>query len=847
MKAKFYTLCGLMAACMALNATAQTLPNGTFEAWKSTCGNSYSPNDGELSTAQRPGVEPEGWNGSSVNQTLFVNVQKELISRGGDDNNGHVVMTNKFVGMMGIGSNAPAYVTFGNPWVYATIPVSDSDGGTFGGMEYAYKPDALKLSYRRTFGSEDTDKAEKAHIIAYLWNGTFTSTISSNTQVDDADRAIFGMTESTGDGQLIASVDYEISGEYTDWTDVTIPLEYVEENAALTPSKMNVILSSADYWTRANIKADNVLEADSVAFVFYNTAEAITIGGTAVEGFSSDVYEYDIPSTDLPAAEDVAVNTTSRFATAEVNVNADNATVAITVTNQGGADADGTTSRTYTLRYEQPVFTTAETITVGGVEVPGFASDTYDYLMQSYDLPTEDEISVDTTSEGVEVDVNIDTDNAIVTITITNPDAAEDEEGAVTTYTLRYYATFETAELLNGGFESWKDEAGDTYTSASGQLIPTARPGIEPAVWNGSSVNQMGLVQVELITRGGDDSDAHVVMTNEFAGLAPTLGSNAPAYVTYGQPWVYITIPVDGCDGGTFGGVGYGYKPDALALSYRRTFGEEDADKAEKAHVIAYLWDGTFTSTIAGESQVNDADRAILGMTESTGDGQLIASVDYEISGEYTDWTEAVIPLEYVEENAALTPSKMNVILSSADYWTRSNIKAGNVLEADNVRFVFHSTLADVTIDGIEDGWFAPDTYAYELNGTLPAEDEMTVTTAGRFATAETAVDEEDNTITVTVTNQGGADADGETSHTYTFTFTGSNGLDATATAATTVTAADGAVVIRAAQTVDVTVTDLSGRTVMMTTVGAGETRLGMPAGFYVVKAGNTVRKVVVE
>ena len=846
MKAKFYTLCGLMAACMALNATAQTLPNGTFEAWKSACGDTYSPNNGKLTTAQRPGVEPEGWNGSSVNQMGFVKV--ELVTRGGDDSDAHVVMTNEFAGLsQALGSNAPAYVTFGNPWVYATLPVSNSDGGTFGGMEYTYKPDALKLSYRRTFGSEDTGKAEKAHIIAYLWNGTFTSTISSNTQVDDADRAIFGMTESTGDGKLIASVDYEISGEHTDWTEAVIPLEYVEANATLTPSKMNVILSSADYWTRSNIKAGNVLEADDVAFVFYNTAEGITVGGTAVEGFSSDVYEYDIPSTDLPAAEDVAVNTTSPFATAEVNVNTDNATVTITVTNQGGADADGTTSRTYTLRYEQPVFTTAESITVGGVEVPGFASDTYDYLMQSYDLPTEDEISVDTTSEGVEVDVNIDTDNAIVTVTITNPDAAEGEEGAVTTYTLRYYATIETTELPNGGFESWKDEAGDTYTSTSGKLIPTARPGIEPAGWNGSSVNQMGLVQVELVKRGGDDNDAHVVMTNEFAGLAPTLGSNAPAYVTYGQPWVYITIPVEGCDGGTFGGVGYGYKPDALALSYRRTFGEEDTNKAEKAHVIAYLWDGTFTSTIAGETEVNDADRAILGMTESTGDGQLIASVDYEISGEYTDWTEAVIPLEYVEANAALTPSKMNVILSSADYWTRPNIKAGNVLEADDVRFVFHSTLADVTIDGIEDGWFAPDTYAYELNGTLPAEDEMTVTTAGRFATAETAVDEEDNTITVTVTNQGGADADGETSHTYTFTFTGSNGLDATATAATTVTAADGAVVIRAAQTVDVTVTDLSGRTVMMTTVGAGETRLGIPAGFYVVKAGNTVRKVVVE
>ena len=119
MKAKFYTLCGLMAACMALDATAQTLPNGTFEAWKSACGNSYSSSNGELSPAPRPGVEPEGWNGSSVSQMGIVKV--ELVTRGGDDSDAHTVMTNKFAGFLGIGSNAPAYVTFGNPWVFANI------------------------------------------------------------------------------------------------------------------------------------------------------------------------------------------------------------------------------------------------------------------------------------------------------------------------------------------------------------------------------------------------------------------------------------------------------------------------------------------------------------------------------------------------------------------------------------------------------------------------------------------------------------------------------------------------------------------------------------------------------
>lgn len=760
MRTKIYALCGLLSASMTV-VTAQDVVNGDFETWKEAAGSSYVPSGGELTTTQRPGIEPEGWNGSSVNQ---MSVTKELVTKGGNDNDAHVVITSDFVGVSigswSMGSNAPGYITLGNPWVYATIPVENSDGGTFGGMEYGFKPDALSLSFKRTFGEEDTEKAEKAHIIAYLWNGTFTSTISDNTQVQDADRAILGKTAATGDGKLIASVDYEITGEYSEWEDVTIPLEYVDANAGETPTKMNIVLSSADYWTRGNIKAGNVLEVDDVHYLFYSKLTDIKVGGTSVEGFDGDTYTYKVQSYDLPTAEEVEAVTASPFADTEVTVDEANATVSIVVTNQGGTDADGKQSHTYTLLYN-------------------------------------------TTMEG--------------------------------------------QDLYNGDFELWDEAAGYSFTSAEKTLSPALRPGVEPTGWQGSSVNQFGLVQEELVTRGGDDDNAYAVMTNKFVGIS-VLGSNAPAYLTYGDPWLYIDMTdLSKCDGGTFGGTAYGYRPDALALSYRRTFGEEDTEKAEKAHVIAYLWNGTFTSTIAGETEVNDADRAVLGMSESTGDGKLIASVDYEIEGEQAEWQEVVIPLQYVEENAGEVPTKMNVIISSAEYWSRPDIKAGNVLEADDVRFVFNSRLEGIEIDGEALDGFDSDTYEYTINGTLPSMEDVEAVAMSQFASIDITTDEADGTFIITVGNQGGADVDGETAHTYVLTFDGGNGVASAEASDAKVTAHDGAIHVTAPETVAVEVTDLAGRTVLVTEVNAGTTALDVPTGFYVVRTGAQAVKVLVD
>lgn len=356
MNKKFYLL-GLCVAASATVANAQQLPNVGFEEWKAGEDMGSTKYMGLSSgTERRPydtqtGVtEPSDWNGSNVNQLGQIGyfIEKEIVS----DNNVAVRLVNKFVGLSAsLGSNAPGFITFGTPWVYAMFPVSNSDGGVFGGVEFSYKPDAIKGRYKYTQG----DAPETSHIIVYLWNGTFSSNIGRGEACNDVDRAILGKSNAgtvSGDGKLVASCDYEITTTNGDWMDIVVPLEYKE--GAGEPTKMNVIISAADYWTRSNIKKNTTLAADDVDFVYYSTLTALKVNGETVE-LEEGKYEYSMTGSVLPTEKQVVATTKSQFAKAAVTVDAENAQVRIVVTNQDGKDVDGETLHTYVLQYEKAV------------------------------------------------------------------------------------------------------------------------------------------------------------------------------------------------------------------------------------------------------------------------------------------------------------------------------------------------------------------------------------------------------------------------------------------------------------------------------------------------------------
>lgn len=287
-----------LLAAGGLTASAQYLPNGDFEQWKTTCGKSDQTSINKyldtapFGLATRPGVEPQDWNGSNVNQTVFgYNASSDaLVTRQKEGDNSYVRLVCTKVGAkigQGLGAieikaEAPAFINFGTPWVYAVSSKNKCDGGVYGGMPFSYKPDAIKGRYKRTPAATK----EKARIIAYLWSGTFKSSIPSGKSTrmqDDVDRAIMGRVSGvTGDGKLVASCDYGFeTTKNNDWEEIIVPINY--KLTDVVPTKMNVIISSDDYWTRANMVENSTLEVDDVQFVYYHALESITYKGKTIK------------------------------------------------------------------------------------------------------------------------------------------------------------------------------------------------------------------------------------------------------------------------------------------------------------------------------------------------------------------------------------------------------------------------------------------------------------------------------------------------------------------------------------------------------------------------------------
>ena len=228
-------------------------------------------------------------------------------------------------------------------------------------MSFNYKPDAIKVKYKKT-NSEET-----SHIIAYLWSGEFVSKVPTSydikgnkytygRELSNVDRVVLGrQTDNvTKKGTLIASVDYSIAAETTDWKDEVIELKYQDGVDKTTKvENVNIVFSSSDYWTRANLKGKTSLTIDNTSFVYYSTLTSLKAGSKTI-ALKDGVYNYTVVGK-MPTEKEVVATCKSQFADAAVAVDAANYKVTVTVTNQGGKDVDGATQHVYTLQYTAPV------------------------------------------------------------------------------------------------------------------------------------------------------------------------------------------------------------------------------------------------------------------------------------------------------------------------------------------------------------------------------------------------------------------------------------------------------------------------------------------------------------
>ena len=189
----------------------------------------------------------------------------------------------------------------------------------------------------------------------------------------------------TGDGKLVASADHEFATtKNNDWEEIIVPIVYNDKTTI--PTKMNVVISSADYWTRSNIIPTttgvdgSVLEADDIEFVYYHALNSATYDGQAIPNFDEETLNYDLSSQ---VYDEKKFDCTVKGIGAEAVKSYDEATGLLTVTvNGNNISADATSKTVYTFQFKEVDYTgMLSGLSVNGKNIEAFAEDSYHYTV----------------------------------------------------------------------------------------------------------------------------------------------------------------------------------------------------------------------------------------------------------------------------------------------------------------------------------------------------------------------------------------------------------------------------------------------------------------------------------
>lgn len=355
-------LYSLLLLTTALTANAQQV-NGNFDSEWENC---YPWVAGSYITDAR-GLQPQGWRSSNVNGMGGKGFTTEQVVEAAPGYNGSkkaALIQNNFIDAKVATSWSPGYLTLGTPWNTAVgAAKKNQDGGTWGGMAFKYKPDAVTFHYKW-----DKTVEGKASFIGYLWKGTYKqdnvptnvalmSFSLTKVTMEDRDRNILGKETSQGtkpiaqEGTLIASYEDYIDKSATDWTKKTIKFKYVSNE---TPAKINLIFASTDYFSTAVSEGQNPLTIDDVTLVYYKHLSKLTINGTTPSSFVNNEETEDntnlvtIDASDVEYTEGcVKAEAAGAGATFTTSYNPLTAVYTITVTSGDGKQ------KVYEIRFKK--------------------------------------------------------------------------------------------------------------------------------------------------------------------------------------------------------------------------------------------------------------------------------------------------------------------------------------------------------------------------------------------------------------------------------------------------------------------------------------------------------------
>lgn len=423
MKKQLLTL-ALLA--VAGTAGAQQLPNGSFDegSWVDCVPFTNG------ASSKKVGKCPPSWTIAHVAGAVDVNGGEGSMAVGEPDNAGNTGTAVKIYNTKTAGKPVPGYITLGTPWNTATnYGKSNKDGGSFGGIKFTYKPDALEFYYKRGINGTNIQSS----VVAYLWNGTVTQKNVPVTtpglswtrpkKCDMPNRDIFilrkddltascqGDKNPTNPTHLIASLE-EYTTETTDaWTKKTYEFKYNDTYKAETPEFINVIFAASDYFNSSNVTDGVSLCIDDVKLIYYKHLKSLTIDGTTPLTFVGDDTQNNTNEVNIDASDkyytEGLISATAAGAGAMVNESYNSNTHICTLKVTAG---DGEV-KNYNIQFGIPGTGKLSSLTVNGIAVELVADKDYyvvtgDYTSNSVSYVKEDGDRA-TTAESYDADKHI--------------------------------------------------------------------------------------------------------------------------------------------------------------------------------------------------------------------------------------------------------------------------------------------------------------------------------------------------------------------------------------------------------------------------------------------------------
>lgn len=466
-----WTLLALVAT--SFTAQAQQLTNGSFDTPWEECF-PYIGKDGKHTKSI--GTQPKGWTIANVygmNTLGATVVAKDTLGLGTDTM--AVKLTNTPNSLLS-SQIVPGYMGLGTTW-NTSVMGQQNDGGSFGGIEFTNRPDAVEFYYQRICPEASADIP--ATFVAYLWKGQWQQ---AEVPIDiavfgdpkketmiDRDRNILGMPTDKGgavtksdDALLIASSIYHIKDVNKELTKLVVPIEYHDSTAI--PAKMNLVFAANDYFDATTVKAGNSLVVDSVKLVYYHSLNSLTYGDKVYTPNAEGVI--DLSEVAFDANTPMQFDVKGVGATVEKGtLNADTQEMTLEVHGNDFA-ANPESKTTYTLRFKAEA--PAPALELTSLTISGMPFEALEAGKTAYTLPyvyNPGIVFKGTTNEGYTVSESV-FDNKAKTHTVNVVDPAKND---TTSYVFSFTDAVEDAAAGN-----YEGSLSVVLTAQDNNSVPTA-------------------------------------------------------------------------------------------------------------------------------------------------------------------------------------------------------------------------------------------------------------------------------------------------------------------------------------------------------------------------------------